>query len=177
MATVLAPADAGLEDIIATSTSICSIENGVLAYRGYNIDDLAENATFGEATYLLLYGKLPTRAELETLEKAIAEGGKIPTEHLKLIKQFPMNVPPMDWLRTAVSALSFFDPDYKDNSHEANLRKAIRLTGQMTTLVTAFDRFRNGKDLLEPKAGKSQAWNFLYQLTGKEPDEVSMQSF
>jgi citrate synthase len=177
MATVLAPADAGLEDIIATSTSICSIENGVLAYRGYNIDDLAENATFGEVTYLLLYGKLPTRTELETLEKAIAEGGKIPAEHLKLIKQFPMNVPPMDWLRTAVSALSFFDSDYKDNSHEANLRKAIRLTGQMTTLVTAFDRFRNGKDLLEPKVGKSQAWNFLYQLTGKEPDEVSYKAF
>ena len=89
MATVLAPADAGLEDIIATSTSICSIENGVLAYRGYNIDDLAENATFGEVTYLLLYGKLPTRNELETLEKAIAEGGKIPAEHLSSLNNSP----------------------------------------------------------------------------------------
>jgi citrate synthase len=177
MATVLAQADAGLEDIIATSTSICSIENGVLAYRGYNIDDLAENATFGEVTYLLLYGKLPTKTELETIEKAIAEGGKIPAESLKLIKQFPLNVPPMDWLRTAVSALSFTDPEYKDNSNEANLRKAIRLTGQIPTLVTAFDRLRNGKEILEPKVGKTQAWNFLYQLTGKEPDEVSVSAF
>jgi citrate synthase len=177
MATALTQADSGLEDIIATSTSICSIENGVLAYRGYNIDDLAENATFGEVTYLLLYGKLPKKDELAKMEKEIAEGGKLPAEHLKLIKQFPMNVPPMDWLRTAVSALSFYDPEYKDNSNEANLRKAIRLTGQMSTLVTAFDRLRNGKEPLVPNAGKSQAWNFLYQLTGQEPDEVSVSAF
>jgi citrate synthase len=177
MATVLAQADAGLEDIIATSTSICSIENGVLAYRGYNIDDLAEHATFGEVTYLLLYGKLPTRAELETMEKVIAEGGKLPAEHVKLIKQFPLNIPPMDWLRTAVSALSFFDPDCKDNGNEANLRKSLRLIGQIPTLAAAFDRLRNGKEILEPKVGKTQAWNFLYQLTGKEPDAVSMNAF
>jgi citrate synthase len=177
MATVLTQAEAGLEDIIATSTSICSIENGVLAYRGYNIDDLADNATFGEVTYLLLYGKLPTRTELETMEKAIAEGGKVPADSWKLIKSFPLNVPPMDWLRTAVSALSFSDPDAKDNSNEANLRKAIRLTGQMTTLVTAFDRLRNGKEPIEPKVGKSQSWNFLYQLLGQEPDAVSVKTF
>ncbi len=177
MATTLAQSDSGLEDIIATSTSICSIENGVLAYRGYNIDDLAENATFGEVTYLLLYGTLPKRAELEKMEKEIALGGKIPADSLKLIKQFPLKVPPMDWLRTAVSALSFNDPDAKDNSNEANLRKAIRLTGQMSTLATAFDRLRNGKEPLDPKVGKSQAWNFLYQLTGNEPDEVSVNAF
>ncbi len=170
-------ADAGLEDIIATSTSVCSIENGVLTYRGFNIDELAEKATFGEVTYLLFYGALPTRAQLETLEKQVAEGGKIPTEAWKLLKQFPLKANPMEWLRTAVSALSFFDPDTKDNSAEANLRKAIRLTGQMTTLVTGFDRLRNGKEPLDPKVGRSQAWNFLYQLTGKDPDETSVKTF
>lgn len=177
MATVLTQAEAGLEDIIATSTSICSIENGVLAYRGYNIDDLATNSTFGEVTYLLLYGKLPTRTELETMEKAIAEGGKVPADAWKIIKGFPLTVPPMDWLRSAVSVLSFSDPDYKDGSNEANLRKAIRLTGQMTTLVTAFDRLRNGKEPIEPKVGKSQAYNFLYQLLGQEPDATSVKTF
>ena len=103
-------ADSGLEDIVATSTSVCSIENGVLAYRGYNIDELAEKATFGEVTHLLFYGQLPTKAQLEKLEAEIAIGGKIPVAHLDLVKQFPLTVPPMDWLRTAVSALSFLRP-------------------------------------------------------------------
>jgi citrate synthase len=170
-------ADSGLEDIVATSTTICSIENGVLAYRGYNIDELAEKATFGEVTYLLYYGKLPTKPQLEKMEKEIAEGGKIPAAHLKLIRQFPLNVPPMDWLRTAVSALSFYDPDYKDNGNEANLRKALRLTGQISTLVCAYEHLRKNQEPLEPKVGKSQAWNFLYMLTGKEPDAVSVRTF
>ena len=177
MATAATVADSGLEDIVATSTTICSIENGVLAYRGYNIDELAEKATFGEVTYLLFYGQLPTKAKLEKLEKEIAEGGKLSADHLKLIKQFPLNVPPMDWLRTAVSALSFYDPEAKDNSNEANLRKAIRLTGQIPTLVTAYDQLRNKREPIEPKVGQSQAWNFLYQLTGKEPDATSVKAF
>ncbi len=170
-------ADSGLEDIVATSTSVCSIENGVLAYRGYNIDELAEKATFGEVTHLLFYGQLPTKAQLEKLEAEIAIGGKIPVAHLDLVKQFPLTVPPMDWLRTAVSALSFYDPEYKDNSAEANLRKAIRLTGQIPSLVAAFERLRNKKNIIEQKTGKTQAWNFLHMLTGQEPDEVSMKAF
>ena len=170
-------ADSGLEGIVATSTSICSIENDVLAYRGFNIDELAEKATFGEVTYLLFYGQLPTKAQLEKLQNEIAAEGKIPAASMKLLKEFPLNVPAMDWLRTAVSSLSFHDPDYKDNGAEANLRKAIRLTGQMATLVCAFDRLRNKKEPLEPKAGKSLAWNFLYMLSGKEPDDLSVKTF
>ncbi len=173
----LSQADSGLEDIIATSTSVCSIENGVLCYRGYNIDDLAENTTFGEVTHLLFYGSLPTRPQLEKLRNEIALGGKLPPAFLDLVQRFPLNVPPMDWLRTAVSALSFFDPDAKDNSAEANLRKSIRLTGQIPTLVAAFDRLRNKKSILEPQPGKSLAWNFLHQLTGGEPDETSVKTF
>ena len=173
----LTQAESGLEDIVATGTSICSIENGVLAYRGYNIDELAEKAGFGEVTHLLFYGHLPTRDKLEKLEKEIAEGGRVSPEAWKLIRQFPLSVPPMDWLRTAVSTLSFFDPDAKDNSAEANLRKSIRLTGQIPTLVAAFDRLRNKKEPLEPKTGKGQAWNFLYMLAGKDPDEASVKTF
>ena len=173
----LTQAESGLEDIVATGTSICSIEDGVLAYRGYNIDELAEKAGFGEVTHLLFYGHLPARAKLEKLEKEIAEGGKVPSDAWKLIRQFPLNVPPMDWLRTAVSVLSFSDPDSKDNSAEANLRKAIRLTGQIPTLVAAFDRLRKKKEPLEPKAGKNQAWNFLYMLTGIDPGEAAVKAF
>jgi len=168
--------DSGLEGIVATSTSICSIENGVLAYRGYNIDDLAENATFGEVTYLLFYGDLPTKAQLTKLEAEIAEGGKVSAEAWKLIRQFPKNTPPMEWLRTAVSTLSFWDPDFADNSAEASLRKAIRLTGQTSTLVAGYDRLRNGKEPLDPKPGKGQAFNFLLQLWGKDPDETSVKA-
>jgi citrate synthase len=170
-------ADAGLEGIVATSTSICSIENGVLAYRGYNIDELAEKANFGEVTYLLFYGTLPKKDQLDQLNAQIASEGKLPAAALTLLRQFPLKTTPMEWLRTAVSALSFFDPDAHDNSAEANLRKAIRLTGQMSTLVAAFDRLRNGKEPLEPKPGKTVSWNFLYMLTGKEPDEVSVKAF
>jgi 2-methylcitrate synthase len=170
-------AESGLEDIIATATSVCSIENGVLSYRGYNIDELAEKATFGEVTHLLFYGHLPTRPQLTQLEKALAEGGRIPAAAMKLIRQFPLEVPPMDWLRTAVSALSFYDPDAKDNSAEANLRKAIRLAGQVPALVAAFENLRRKREPLEPQPGRSQAWNFLHMLTGKEPDEVSVRTF
>lgn len=169
--------DAGLEGIIATSTSICSIENSVLAYRGYNIDDLAENATFGEVTYLLFYGDLPTRVQLEKMERTIAEGGKVPAEVWDIVGRFPKNAPPMEWLRTAVSVLSFYDPDFSDNSAEASLRKALRLTGQVSTLVAGLDRLRQGKSPLEPVPGKSQAWNFLHQLWGREPDEISVHAF
>jgi citrate synthase len=169
--------ESGLEGIVATSTSICSIENDVLAYRGINIDELAEQASFGEVTYLLFYGYLPKREQLEELQRQIAEQGKLPLSLIKLVRQFPSNASPMEWLRTAVSALAFFDSDAHDNSAEANLRKAIRLTGQISTLVAAFDRLRDGKEPLEPKPGKSLSWNFLYMLTGQEPDDVSVKTF
>jgi len=168
---------AGLEGIIATATSICSIENSVLCYRGYNIDDLAENATFGEVTYLLFYGDLPSRAQLDRMERAVAEGGRVPEEVWETLRRFPKDVPPMEWLRTAVSLLSFYDPDFSDNSAEASLRKALRLPGQVSTLVAGFDRLRKGLKPLDPKVGKSQAWNFLYQLWGQEPDELSVKAF
>lgn len=170
-------APAGLEGVIATTSSICSIENGVLCYRGINIDELAEKAMFGEVVHLLYYGRLPRREELERLRRDVAEGARLHPDFLKLIRQFPASAPPMEWLRTAVSALAFFDPDFKDNSAEANLRKSLRLTGQVSTLVCAYDRLRNGREPLEPKADRSLAWNFLYMLTGKEPDPTSERTF
>ncbi len=170
-------ADSGLEDIVATTTTICSIENGVLAYRGVTIEELAEKAAFDEVAYLLLYAKWPTRDELSHFELALVEGGRMQPEALEFLKHVPTNVMPMDWLRTVVSALSFWDPDTGDNSMEANMRKAVRLTGMISTLVAAFDRIRNGKEPIYPKMDKSLAWNFLYMLKGKEPDEESVKVF
>ncbi|MGH7738805.1 MAG: citrate/2-methylcitrate synthase, partial [bacterium] len=170
-------AEAGLEGIVATSTSICSIENGVLSYRGYNIDELAEKASFAEVTYLLFYGSLPKKNQLDQLSAQVADQGRLPAALFSLLRQFPMNSSPMEWLRTAISAASFFDADAHDNSAEANLRKAIRLTGQMSTLVAAFHRLRQGQEPLEPKSDKSLSWNFLYMLTGQEPDAVSVKTF
>lgn len=164
---------AGLEGVVATTTEICSIENGVLSYRGINIDELAEKAVFGEVVYLLYFGRLPKKQELQDFRKQVAEGACLDEKFLQLIRAFPTTAPPMEWLRTAVSALAFFDPDFKDNSEEANLRKSIRLVGQMSTLVCAYDRLRRGEIVLQPVSDRSIAWNFLYMLTGKEPDEVS----
>jgi citrate synthase len=170
-------ADSGLEDIVATSTTICSIENGVLAYRGIAIEELAEKALFDEVAYLLLYAKLPTREELGRFEMALAEGGRLQPEALDFLRKVPTVAMPMDWLRTVVSAMSFWDPDTGDNSVDANMRKAVRLTGMVSSLVAAFDRLRNGKEPLAPRLDKSLAWNFLYMLRGKEPDEESVHVF
>jgi len=170
-------ADSGLEDIIATSTSICSIEKGVLAYRGIAIEELAEKALFDEVAYLLLYSKLPTRDELSRFEMALAEGGRLQPEAQDFLKNVPTAVMPMDWLRTVVSAMSFWDPDTGDNSVNANMRKAVRMTGMITSLVAIFDRLRNGRDPISPKLDKSLAWNFLNMLKGKEPDEDFVKVF
>lgn len=164
----------GLEDVVATNTTICSIENGVLAYRGVTIEELAEKAGFDEVAYLLLYGTFPKKDELIRFRMALAEGGRLQPEALDFLKTVPTSVMPMDWLRTVVSAMSFWDPDTGDNSMDANMSKAVRLTGMISSLVAAFDRMRNGKEILAPKLDKSLAWNFLYMLKGKEPDEESV---
>jgi citrate synthase len=167
----------GLEDVVATTTTVCSIENGELAYRGIVIEELAEKAQFDEVAYLLLYGRLPTQEELSRFEMALAEGGRLQPEALAFLKAVPTAVMPMDWLRTVVSAMSFWDPDTGDNSMDANMDKAVRLTGMIATLVAHYERLRNGKELLSPRLDKSLSWNFLYMLKGKEPDEEFVKVF
>jgi citrate synthase len=163
---------AGLEDVIAGESSICYIDGieGILAYRGYNIHELAPNATFEEVSHLLWFGKLPNAAELKDTTDKMAANRALPSGVIDLMKAMPKTALPMEVLRTATSACSMYDPEAEDMSREANVRKAIRLTAQCGTLVTAWDRIRKGQPLLEPRKDLSQAGNFYYMLTGKEPN-------
>ena len=161
----------GLEGVVATTSSICYIDGdqGVLAYRGIDIHELADNSTFEETCYLLWFGKLPTREELKQLRDRMAAERKLDPAVVSLLHTAPKGIQPMDVLRTAVSALSFYDPDEKSNDHDANIRKSIRLTSQIPMIVAAYDRIRKGKKVVEPDRSLSHAANFLLQLNGTPP--------
>jgi citrate synthase len=167
-------AGAGLRDVVAAPSRICFIdgEQGILIYDGYNIHDLAEHSTFEEVVYLLWNGRLPKRGELDELKAALAANSKLPAELIALMKSFPKDAIPMDSLRTAVSALAFYDPDKGSNTPEARQRKAIRLTAQFGGIVAAIDRIRKGQEPLDPKPGLTIAENFLYMLNGKDPSDT-----
>ncbi|KFZ39591.1 MULTISPECIES: citrate synthase [Thermoactinomyces] len=167
----------GLEGIVACSSEISSIIDGVLTYRGYNIDDLADNATFEEVAFLLWKGHLPTRSELDELKKNFEDYAEIPDVIYEQLKAYPKDVHPMGVLRTAVSTLALYDEEADDNSLEANQRKAIKLTAKIPTIITAFARIRQGLEPVAPKKGLSFAANFLYMLTGEEPSDVSVKAF
>lgn len=169
--------DRGLEGVVACSTGISSIQDATLSYRGYTIEDLASKSTFEEVVFLLWNDRLPTADELTALKKELGAQMTLDPEFVKALKTLPTNVHPMAWLRTATSLLAHFDKEAQDMSEEANHRKAVRLTAKMTTLVTAFDRIRNGKELVAPKADKSVAYNFFWTLTGKEPDAEIVKDF
>ncbi len=167
----------GLEGIVATTSSISSIIDGVLTYRGINIDDLAENATFEEVVYLLWYGKLPNRSELSGLIQELNSNAAVPAEVLNQIKLYPKDVNTMAALRTAVSSLALYDPEAGDMTPESNLRKAIKLQAQLPTIVAAFDRIRKGLEPIAPKADAgSISENFLYMLTGKNPEKIAIEA-
>jgi citrate synthase len=170
-----AVATKGLEGIVAANSGICWIdgEAGVLAYRGIDIHELAERSNFEETTYLLWNGKLPTRGELEAFGRELAEARAIDPKIVEMLRSFPKDATPMEILRTAVSALSFYDPDEKDNTHDANVRKSFRLTSQIAMLVALYDRIRKGKEIVEADKSLSHAGNFLWMLTGEKPSETA----
>ncbi len=163
----------GLEDVVAGVSSICFIDGreGRLVYRGYDINDLANHSTFEEAAFLLWHGRLPNRAELEALKAQMVAARELPAEVWRTLQSLPKGSGPMDVLRTAVSALGCADPDAKDNSPEANLRKSIRLTSQFATIVAGWEHLRQGADPVPPDPALSHAANFLYMLKGQRPDE------
>ncbi len=162
----------GLEGVVAASTAISYIDgiNGRLFYRGIEINELAAHSTFEETTALLWYGKLPTQQQLESFARKFVNNRQIPNEVLALLMSMPKKTTPMEALRTAVSALSAYDPEDLDNSLEANVHKSIRLTASLPTIVAAWDRIRNGQWPILPSTTLGHAANFLYMLTGKEPD-------
>jgi citrate synthase len=174
MSTVTQPPK-GLEGVVATNSSICYIDGdrGVLAYRGIDIHELADHSTFEETCHLLWFGKLPTRNQLRELKDRLAEERKLDASILHRLHLAPKHALPMDVLRTIVSALSFYDPEYQKNDHNANMNKAIRLTSQIAMIVAAYDRIRKGKPLVEPDRSLSHAANFLLMLNGEHPSQTA----
>ena len=163
----------GLRGVVAASSSIGDVngEKGELIYQGLNIHDLATKSTFEEVVFLLWNGRLPNRAELDDLKKNLALSYEIPEWVRGPIEYFPKKAEPMDTLRTAVSALAFFDEEARDLSREASIRVATRLTARFPTIVAAIDRARNGKAPIKPNPNLNIATNFLYMLKGELPNE------
>ncbi len=161
----------GLEGIVAAATQLSDVQGteGVLTYRGYDINDLAAHSTFEETVDLLWYGVLPTRELLDKLIRKFATARPLPEAVLAAMRLFPQKATPMDILRTVVSQLGLHDVDEKDNSVSANVRKSIRLTAQMPTIVAAWHNIQRGRDPIPPRGDLSHAANFLYMLDGREP--------
>jgi citrate synthase len=164
-------ATAGLRGVVAASSSIGDVngEKGELIYQGINIHDLAGNSTFEEVIFLLWNGRLPKRAELDELKLNIAANQELQPEILALMRQFPKDAEPMDTLRTAISALDFYDKQSKDTSREGSVRTATRLTAQFPVIVAALDRLRRGLEPIPAKSELNIATNFLYMLKGEMP--------
>jgi len=175
----MAVTGAGLEGVIAAESRICFIdgEAGILSYQGYDIRTLGENASFEEVIFLLWNGRLPKQAELDELKAGLVANRELPAPVEAFLKGCPKGTVPMIALRTAVSMLALYDPLAQDMSPEANHKKAVKLMAQTATIVSSFDRLRNGNAVVpgDPKLGF--AGNFLYSLTGKKPDEVMEHAF
>ena len=160
----------GLKDVYfeRSATTFIDGKAGELRYRGYSIHDLAENSTFEETGYLLLHGELPTRSALAGFDEELKAARQLPPAVLDIIAAVK-HAHPMDVLRTAVSALSAFDPETAENSRDATIRKGIRLTSQVPMIVAAHERIRNGLEPVAPDRQLSHAANFLWMLKGEKP--------
>ncbi|MET7019299.1 citrate synthase [Bacillus mycoides] len=168
----------GLEGVVATTSSVSSIIDDTLTYVGYNIDDLAENATFEEVVYLLWHRKLPNEKELAEFSGTVSEYYKVPGEILIYLKQVDLKIAhPMSVLRTAISMLSLYDESAEIMDGKSNYLKAVKLQAQVGTLIAAYARIRKGLDVVEPRKDLSLAANFLYMLNDREPNEVEIEAF
>lgn len=167
----------GLEGIVAAESKVSSIIDETLTYVGYNIDDLAENASFEEVVYLLWHLELPNQGQLDELKKQLVDNMKLPDAVIESIKAFPLQtVHPMAALRTLVSSLGVFDEEADVMEPEANYRKAIRLQAKIPTIVAAFSRIRKGEEPIAPHADLGVAANFLYMLNGKVPTDLEVEA-
>jgi citrate synthase len=171
----------GLEDVVAGESAICYLdgERGVLAYHGYDIHDLAHaerGASFEEVCFLLWHGRLPSRAELGDLQTQLASARVLPEPIIRMMRSLP-KVDGMDALRTLTSMLGHYDPDTADRSPQANYRKAVRLTGQIGSLVAAWGRMAAGGGPIDPDPALGHAANFLYLLTGQRPSALATRAF
>jgi len=169
----------GLEGVVITASSLTSIDGqvGKLMYRGYLIGELAEHGTYEEVVWLLLNGELPTASQLDAFRAELADQRTVPDGIVQMLRMLPQGADSMAALRTAVSMLAVYDAEAEDLSAEANRRKAVALTAKMATIVAAFERVRTGHEPVAPRKDLSHAANFLYMLTGQEPDATSAHIF
>jgi 2-methylcitrate synthase/citrate synthase II len=162
----------GLEGIIAGTTTISHVnpERNSLMYRGYDIKELVQHSDFEEVAFLLIKGHLPTQAEYDEFTTLLKKERSIPQAIIDTFKSFPPNSNPMDMLRAGAALLALTDPDKDDDSHEANVRKAIRLTAKFPALITYSYRITRGQSIVEPDNSLKHGENFLYMLLGQKPD-------
>lgn len=162
----------GLDNVYVKESKICFIDGEAsrLFYRGYSIEDLAAHSNFEETAYLLIYGWLPTRSELGEFKRRLESFRPLEPSILQLLRSYPTSSDPMDVLRTTVSALGLYDPQPLADNAKARIEKALKILAKTPTIITAFDRIRSQKQPVPPKTGLSQAADFLYMLTGEEPD-------
>ena len=172
-------AAAGLRGVVAAQSAIGDVngEEGKLIYQGYDIHDLAEHSTFEEVVFLLWNGRLPDQAELDEHTARIRRNYEAPKEVIDLMKQYPKESDPMDVLRTSVSSLDLYDPKGQGTDRESAVGAAVRITARMGTLAAAWDRIRNGNDVVAPDANLSIAENFLHMLRGEKPDAEEARMF
>ena len=161
----------GLEGVIAGESAISRIDVEInrLILRGYDLVELTEQACYEEVAYLLLYGELPTSVELTAFNGELRAQRELPGPVVDLLRSAPADAHPMDLLRTAVSALSFFDPEVRDNSHQANVRKTLRLMARIPTALTTGYRFSQGLEAVAPSVDLGHSANLLYMLRGEAP--------
>jgi 2-methylcitrate synthase/citrate synthase II len=173
MSTETTPAySPGLAGVIAGETQICWVDpNAGLMYRGYDIHEMAQQASFEEVAYLLLNGELPNAKQLTEFTQQIAAQRELPAPVVKMVRLLPRDAHPMDVLRTGVSMLSMFDRELGDNSHAANIRKSIRLIARVSTLITDGWRILQGEEPLPEKRDLTHAGNFFYKLNGSVPQD------
>lgn len=173
-----AVAGKGLEGIVAANSGICWIdgEAGVLAYRGIDIHELAVKSTFEETTYLLWNGFLPNQFSLREFQSQLAVSRELDHRVVDMLRGFPKSATPMEVLRTAVSALSFYDADEQDNAHDANVRKSYRLTSQIAMIVAIYDRIRKGLEIVPPDRSLTHAANLLWMLNGVMPSDTAIRT-
>jgi citrate synthase len=173
MAETISTKNIGLRGVKVADTRISDVDgtNGILIYRGYPIEEVAEHSTYEETAYLLLHDDMPTVRELREFSESLRASRSLPVFLVDILRDLPKSSSPMDVLQAAVPLLAAGDPDRDDDSREANHRKAIRLIARVAAMVAAWHRIRNGRDLLPPDDGLSHAGNFLWQLQGKKPDQ------
>ncbi len=166
----------GLEGVVAAKSTVSSIDNDVLTYRGYTIDDLAEHASFEEVVHLLLEGVLPTPEQSEKYKKRLAEEAHIPVAVHAMMRSAPADAHPMAVLRTAVSMLAWFDANAHEVSPKYTKNIALSLQAKIPTIIAAFSRIRSGLAPVDPLPEGSIAEQFLYMLRGSKPDATSIKA-